>query len=51
MGDAKGAQTDGAEFLSITAATYSDLCPWVTAITTPERLALKGRLWVCSSVG
>ena len=34
----------------MTAANYSGLLPWLTAITTPQRLARPGRLWVFSSV-
>ena len=50
LGDAELARTDAAEALRITAANYAGLIPWLTAIATPERLALPGRLWVFSSV-
>ncbi|MEB3242443.1 MAG: SDR family NAD(P)-dependent oxidoreductase [Cyanobacteriota bacterium] len=50
MGDAERARADAEEALRITAANYSGLLPWLTAIATPERLARAGRLWVFSSV-
>jgi decaprenylphospho-beta-D-erythro-pentofuranosid-2-ulose 2-reductase len=50
LGDAERAREDPAEALRITAANYSGLLPWLTAIATPERLARPGRLWVFSSV-
>ncbi len=50
LGDAEQARSDGVEALRITAANYSGLIPWLTAIATPERLARPGRLWVFSSV-
>jgi NAD(P)-dependent dehydrogenase (short-subunit alcohol dehydrogenase family) len=50
LGDAERARTDTVEALRITAANYSGLLPWITAIATPERLARPGRLWVFSSV-
>jgi decaprenylphospho-beta-D-erythro-pentofuranosid-2-ulose 2-reductase len=50
LGDAERARTDPAEALRITAANYTGLVPWLTAIATPERLARPGRLWVFSSV-
>jgi short-subunit dehydrogenase len=50
LGDAERARGDAAEALRITAANYSGLLPWLTAIATPERLAREGRLWVFSSV-
>ena len=50
LGDAERARQDPAEALRITAANYSGLLPWLTAIATPERLARPGRLWVFSSV-
>lgn len=50
LGDAELARSDADEALRITAANYSGLLPWITAITTPERLARPGRLWVFSSV-
>jgi decaprenylphospho-beta-D-erythro-pentofuranosid-2-ulose 2-reductase len=50
LGDAERARLDPEEALWITAANYSGLLPWLTAIATPERLARPGRLWVFSSV-
>jgi len=50
LGDAELALSDSSEALRITAANYSGLLPWITAIATPERLARPGRLWVFSSV-
>jgi len=50
LGDAELARSDAAEALRITAANYSGLLPWITAIATSERLARPGRLWVFSSV-
>ena len=50
LGDSERARTDANEAVRITAANYSGLLPWLTAIATPERLARPGRLWVFSSV-
>ena len=50
LGDAELARSDADEALRITAANYSGLLPWITAIATPERLERPGRLWVFSSV-
>jgi short-subunit dehydrogenase len=50
LGDAERARGDAREALAITAANYTGLLPWLTAIATPERLARPGRLWVFSSV-
>lgn len=50
LGDAERARSDADEALRITAANYSGLLPWITAIATAERLARPGRLWVFSSV-
>jgi len=50
LGDAELARTDSGEALRLTAANYSGLLPWITAIATPERLMRPGRLWVFSSV-
>ena len=50
LGDAELARSDAAEALRITAANYSGLLPWLTAIATDERIARPGRLWVFSSV-
>jgi NAD(P)-dependent dehydrogenase (short-subunit alcohol dehydrogenase family) len=50
LGDAELARGDADEALRITAANYSGLLPWLTAIATSERLARPSRLWVFSSV-
>jgi len=50
LGDAELARHDAGEALAITAANYSGLLPWLTAIATQERLSRPGRLWVFSSV-
>jgi short-subunit dehydrogenase len=50
LGDAERARHDTGEALAITAANYSGLLPWLTAIATAERLERPGRLWVFSSV-
>jgi short-subunit dehydrogenase len=50
LGDADLGRHDATEALAITAANYSGLLPWLTAIATPERLSRPGRLWVFSSV-
>ena len=50
LGDAELARSDVGEALRITAANYSGLLPWITAIARSERLARPGRLWVFSSV-
>ncbi len=50
LGDAEVARSDAAEALAITAANYSGLLPWLTAIVTSERIARPGRLWVFTSV-
>jgi decaprenylphospho-beta-D-erythro-pentofuranosid-2-ulose 2-reductase len=50
LGDAELARSDAAEALRITVANYAGLLPWLTAITTPERIAKPDRLWVFSSV-
>jgi len=50
LGDAELARSDDDEAFRITAANYSGLLPWITAIATAERLARPGRLWVFSSV-
>jgi decaprenylphospho-beta-D-erythro-pentofuranosid-2-ulose 2-reductase len=50
LGDAERAREDAGEALRVTAANYTGLLPWLTAIATPERLARPGRLWVFSSV-
>lgn len=50
LGDASLARNDASEALRITAANYTGLIPWITAIATPERLATPARLWLFSSV-
>lgn len=50
LGDGELARRDGDEAWRITAANYSGLLPWITAIATPERLTRPGRLWVFTSV-
>jgi decaprenylphospho-beta-D-erythro-pentofuranosid-2-ulose 2-reductase len=50
LGDAEAARSEPGEALRITAANYSGLLPWLTAIAKPERLSTSGRLWVFSSV-
>lgn len=50
LGEAQRARDDVTEALRITAANYTGLLPWLTAIATPERLSRPGRLWVFSSV-
>jgi decaprenylphospho-beta-D-erythro-pentofuranosid-2-ulose 2-reductase len=50
LGNAELARSDSAEALRITAANYTGLLPWLTAIATPERIARPGQLWVFSSV-
>ena len=50
LGEAELARDDAAEAMRILAANVGGLIPWLTAITTPERLAKRSRLWVFSSV-
>jgi len=50
LGDAELARVDAEEALRITTANYTGLISWITAITNPERLNKKSRLWVFSSV-
>ena len=50
LGDAELARDDASEAMRIQAANMCGLIPWITAITSPERLAKPGRLWVFSSV-
>ena len=50
LGDAELARVDADEALRITIANYTGLIPWITAITTSERLAKQSRLWIFSSV-
>ena len=50
LGDAERARHQAEEALVITAANYTGLIPWLTAIATPERIQTPGRLWVFSSV-
>ncbi len=50
IGDAELARNDAAEALGISAANYTGLIRWITAIANPERLNKLSRLWVFSSV-
>jgi len=50
LGDADQARLQASEALAITAANYTSLIPWLTAIVTSERILAPGRLWVFSSV-
>jgi short-subunit dehydrogenase len=50
LGDAERARIDPSEAQAITAANYTSLIPWLTAIVTPERIQTPGCLWVFSSV-
>ena len=50
LGDAERARHEAEEALAITAANFSGLIPWLTAIVTPERIQKPGCLWVFSSV-
>ncbi len=50
LGDPERARIDNAEALAITAANYTGLLPWLTAIASPERIRQPGRLWVFASV-
>jgi len=50
LGDAERARIEPSEALAITAANYTSLIPWLTAIVTPERIQAPGCLWVFSSV-
>lgn len=50
LGDADLAREAAGEALRITAANYSGLLPWLTAIASAERLARPSRLWVFASV-
>jgi decaprenylphospho-beta-D-erythro-pentofuranosid-2-ulose 2-reductase len=50
LGDAERARIEPSEAQSITAANYTSLIPWLTAIVTPERIQTPGCLWVFSSV-
>ncbi|MFN5117992.1 MAG: SDR family NAD(P)-dependent oxidoreductase [Cyanobacteriota bacterium] len=50
LGDAERARSDAEEALAITAANYSGLLPWLTAIASQERIEQPGRLWVFTSV-
>jgi len=50
LGDPELARVEAGEALAITAANYSSLIPWLTAIVTLERIQTAGRLWVFSSV-
>jgi NAD(P)-dependent dehydrogenase (short-subunit alcohol dehydrogenase family) len=50
LGDPDLAREAAGEALRITAANYTGLLPWLTAIASAERLASPGRLWVFASV-
>ncbi|MFZ4804333.1 MAG: SDR family NAD(P)-dependent oxidoreductase [Synechococcus lacustris] len=50
LGDAELARNDASEALRITTVNYSGLLPWLTSITSPERINSPGRLWIFSSV-
>lgn len=50
LGDAERARLEPAEALAITAANYSGLLPWLTAIATSDRITRPGGLWVFTSV-
>jgi len=50
LGDAERARIDPSEAQAITAANYTSLIPWLTAIVTLERIQTPGSLWVFSSV-
>jgi short-subunit dehydrogenase len=50
LGDPDLARETAGEALRITAANYTGLLPWLTAIASAERLASPGRLWVFASV-
>jgi len=50
LGDPELARVEAGEALAITAANYTSLIPWLTAIVTPERIQAPGCLWVFSSV-
>ena len=50
LGEAYLARDDTSEALSITVANYTGLIPWLTAITSEERICKPGKLWIFSSV-
>ena len=50
LGDAQLARVDADEALRISAANFTGLIRWITAIANPERLEKFSRLWVFSSV-
>jgi len=50
LGDAELARNDASEALRITTVNYSGLLPWLTSITSAERINAPGRLWIFSSV-
>jgi short-subunit dehydrogenase len=50
LGDPELARIEASEAQAITAANYTSLIPWLTAIVTPERIHTPGSLWVFSSV-
>ncbi len=50
LGEPNLAQDDSKKALEIIAANYSGIIPWITSITSRERISRKGMLWVFSSV-
>ena len=50
LGDPDLARNDVQKALEITAINYSGIIPWITSITSSERLSKKGKLWIFSSV-
>ena len=50
LGNSDLAREDPKEALEITASNFSGIIPWITAISSLERLSKEGMLWVFSSV-
>ena len=50
LGDPGLARDDAKAALEITASNYSGIIPWITSITSSERLSKQGKLWIFSSV-
>ena len=50
LGQAELARENSKNALEITAANYSGIVPWITAIASQERISKQGMLWVFSSV-
>ena len=50
LGNSDLARFNSNEALKIISSNISGLIPWITAITTEERISKKSRLWVFSSV-